>query len=83
MIIQLEVQPETAALLAALLNDAKRRGISIDALLRETLETAAPPQLAASAKLQRFLEEMAADSNTAPVLPAEANERAFYYEGQD
>ncbi len=79
MIIQLEVQPETAALL----NDAKRRGLSIDALLRETLETTAPPQPAASAKLQRFLEEMAANSETAPVLPAEANERAFYYEGQD
>jgi hypothetical protein len=77
MIIQLEVQPETAALL----NDAKQRGVSIDKLLRETLKTA--PSLAANANLQAFFEAMAAGAENAPVLPLEANERAFYYEGQD
>lgn len=37
---------------------------------------------AASAKLQAFLEAMAAGAENASVLPPEANERAFYYEGQ-
>jgi len=78
MIAQLEVQPE----IVALLNGAKLRGVSIDALLREALRTVLPPP-AAQAKLQAFLEAMAAGSENAPVLPPEANERAFYYEGQD
>ena len=79
MIIQLEVQPETAALL----NEAKLRGLSIDTILRETLKTNSSPSPATSTKLQAFLEDMASGSENAPVLPPEANERAFYYEGQD
>jgi len=79
MIIQLEVQPETAALL----QDAQRRGVSIDLLLRETLKTAITSPPAVPARLQAFLEAMAAGSENAPVLPPEANERAFYYEGQE
>ena len=79
MIIQLEVQPETAALL----NDAQRRGVSIDLLLRETLKTEPAPQPTAPASLQAFLQAMAAGSENAPVLPPEADERAFYYEGQE
>ena len=79
MIIQLEVQPETAALL----NDAQQRGVSIDLLLRETLKTEPAHQPTASASLQTFLQTMAAGSENAPVLPPEADERAFYYEGQE
>lgn len=79
MIIQLEVQPETVGLL----QDAQRRGVSIDSLLRETLKTAITTQSAAPAPLQAFLQAMAAGSENAPVLPQEANERAFYYEGQE
>jgi len=79
MIIQIEVQPETAALL----NEAQTRGVSIDALLRETLTKSPPVTPAKSDELQAFLAAMAEGSERAPVLPLEANERAFYYEGQD
>lgn len=79
MIIQIEVQPETAALLT----EAQTRGISIDALLRETLTKLPPVTPAQFNKLQAFLAAMAEGSERAPVLPLEADERAFYYEGQD
>ena len=79
MIIQLEVQPETAALL----NDAQQRGVSIDLLLRETLKTEPTHQPKAPTSLQTFLQAMAAGAENAPVLPPEADERMFYYEGQE
>ena len=44
-------------------------------------ESTAPPAL--PAKLQTFLQAMAAESANVPVLPQAANERAFYYEGQE
>ena len=81
MMVQIDIQPETAALL----NEVKRRGISIDALLRETLKTA-PPRPPASTKpdeLKAFFDAMAEGAEHAPILPPEANERGFYYEGQE
>lgn len=79
MIVQIEVQPETAALLT----EAQTRGISIDALLRDTLAKLPPETPARAAKLQTFLAAMAEGAERAPVLPLAANERTFYYEEQD
>lgn len=80
MMVQIDIQPETAALL----NEVKKRGISIDALLRETLRTAPPRPSASKADgLKAFFDTMAEGAETAPVLPPEANERGFYYEGQE
>lgn len=82
MMVQIDVQPETAALL----NEVRNRGISLDALLRETLKTM-PPRPHASAKpdrLKTFFDAMAFGSELAPVLPPAADERGFYYEeGQE
>ncbi len=36
-----------------------------------------------SASLDQFIKTMAASAAIAPVLPPSANERAFYYEGQE
>lgn len=44
-------------------------------------ESAAP--IVTSANLDKFIMTMATDSAKAPVLPQSANERAFYYEGQE
>ena len=55
MRIEIDVQPETAALV----NEAKTRGVSIDALLRETLKKApngAPASAAKSAALDALLD---------------------------
>lgn len=82
MMVQIDVQPETAALL----NEVRSRGISLDALLRETLKTAPPrPQVATKPdRLKAFFDAMAHGSESAPVLPPAANERGFYYEeGQE
>lgn len=38
---------------------------------------------ASPAKLQKFLQVMAAGAANVPVLPQAANERTFYYEGQE
>lgn len=78
MIIQIEVRPETAALL----NEAQTHGVSTDALRRETLTKLPPMTPARSDELQAFLAAMAEGSERAPVLSLEANERAFYYEVQ-
>lgn len=57
--------------------------------LRLTIDEPGPHQAASAhqsvrpAKLQSFLEAMAAGSEKSPVLPPEANERVFYYEGQE
>jgi hypothetical protein len=75
VIVQIEVQPETAALLT----EAQTRGISIDALLRDTLTKLSTETPAQGDKLQTFLVAMVEGAERAPVLSLAANERAFYY----
>jgi hypothetical protein len=52
------------------------------ALAEMKVTDAAPPSVS-PARLQTFLQVMAAGATSAPVLPQAANERAFYYEGQE
>ncbi|GAC1399232.1 MAG: hypothetical protein NVSMB56_14190 [Pyrinomonadaceae bacterium] len=84
MATQIEVQPDTAACIAA---DAEARGISVDEFLRELLmKKDAPETSKRSATIEEFraaLDSLAEGSENLPVLPPEANSRAFYYEERD
>lgn len=80
----IEVEPETAERLA---DNAKARGMSVDDYLRGLLEEAdAQVGHSPRATLEEFgaaLDALAEGSEDLPVLPPEANSRAFYYEDHD
>ncbi|MFN0112593.1 MAG: hypothetical protein ACKVZH_27360 [Blastocatellia bacterium] len=74
-----EVQAEFAA---SGMTDEDLKPIIEHALAEAPNEESAAP-IVTSANLDKFIMAMATDSAKAPVLPPSANERAFYYEGQE
>ena len=80
---QIEVQPETAARIAAY---AQARGLSVDEFLRSLLERAetaaepTPKRAQTAEEIKAFLDSLAEGSENRPSLPPEANSREYYYE---
>ena len=60
----------------------ERAAFEANSVAEEPETEPAPQPTTTPARLQAFLQAMAAGSETAPVLPPEADERAFYYEGE-
>lgn len=55
----------------------------VEQALAEVRGNGTVKQTGSPAQLQTFLQAMAAGAANVPVLPQEANDRAFYYEGQE
>lgn len=85
----LTLEINNPATIQAIASAAAQKGVTADAYALDLLETALQTVGASNGgvtgdpPLQAFFKVMAADSENAPVLPPEANERAFYYEEQD
>jgi hypothetical protein len=82
MTIQVELDPETQARLAA---EADRRGMTVEDYAGKILRDFTPTYATGTGILkpgdvERMTDELTQGSTGLPVLPPEANNRDFYYE---
>jgi hypothetical protein len=82
MTIQVELDPETQARLAA---EASSRGMTVEDYAGKILRDHAPTYATGTGilkpgDLKRMTEELTRGAEARPVLPPEANNREFYYE---
>lgn len=74
-----EVRPETAEALTA---RAKALGISIDTLLNKLLSEVEPAssELLTAADVDQILDELSADADSVPPLPADFSREDIYFD---
>lgn len=76
----IEVDPQTAVLLQSLREEAKRRGVSFDAYLRERLGETAPAERLTLEEMERLLDELTqpASGNGKTGLPPDFSRSDIY-----